>query len=32
MPDAQRRNAVLTGKRRLATRMQVDFPAFFLPR
>ncbi len=32
MPDAQRGNTVLTGKRRLAARIQGDFPAFFLPR
>ena len=32
MPDAHRGNTVLTGKRRLATRIQGDFPAFFLAR
>jgi hypothetical protein len=32
MPDAQRGNTVLTAKRRLATRIQADFPAFFLAR
>jgi hypothetical protein len=32
MPDAQRFNSVLAGKRKLAARIQGDFPAFFLPR
>ena len=32
MPDAQRGNTVLTSKRKLAARIQGDFPAFFLPK
>jgi hypothetical protein len=32
MPDAQRRNAALAGKRSLAARIRRDFPAFFLPK
>jgi hypothetical protein len=30
MPDAQRANVTLAGKRRLAARIRADFPAFFL--
>jgi hypothetical protein len=30
MPDAQRGNSVLAAKRKLAARIQGDFPAFFL--
>ena len=32
MPDAQRGNAVLAGKRNVAARLRSDFPAFFLPK
>jgi hypothetical protein len=30
MPDAQRANAALAGKRSFAARIRNDFPAFFL--
>jgi hypothetical protein len=32
MPDAQRGNAALAGKRSFAARIGRDFPAFFLPK
>lgn len=32
MPEAQRGNVALSGKRTLAARLRQDFPAFFLPK